>query len=89
MPSVRPFEEQGDRESQKLWRKTAEAVKQRNHEVATDEKTLIEDMQREEARKREEEGTQWQSTLFRRVRAGPGESEEGEADLDWILNATM
>jgi len=86
---VRPLEEQEDRESQKLWFKTAKAVKERNHEVATDEKTFIEDMQRDEAAKRAEDGVEWAPRLFRPVRGGPGGSEEGEEDLDWILNASM
>jgi len=42
-PQVRPIPEQDERESQRLWEKTAKAVKERNHEVATDEKTKIED----------------------------------------------
>ncbi|KAM0173942.1 hypothetical protein ACHAPF_006435 [Botrytis cinerea] len=88
-PLVRPLEEQEDRESQKLWFKTAKAVKERNHEVATDEKTFIEDMQRDEAAKRAEDGVEWTPRLFRPVRGGPGGSEEGEEDLDWILNASI
>ncbi|KFY06259.1 hypothetical protein V491_08752, partial [Pseudogymnoascus sp. VKM F-3775] len=48
-PLVRPMDEQGERESQKLWYRTAQAVIARNHEVATDEKTAVEDMQRREA----------------------------------------
>ncbi|TGO69433.1 hypothetical protein BOTNAR_0011g00500 [Botryotinia narcissicola] len=88
-PLVRPLEEQDDRESQKLWFKTAKAVKERNHEVATDEKTFIEDMQRDEAAKRAEDGVEWTPRLFRPVRGGPGGSEEGEEDLDWILNASI
>lgn len=83
------MEEQEDRESQKLWFKTAKAVKERNHEVATDEKTFIEDMQRDEAAKRAEEGVEWTPRLFRPVKGGPGGPEEDEEDLDWILNATM
>jgi hypothetical protein len=83
------LEEQDDRESQKLWAKTAKAVKERNHELATDEKTFIEDMQRDEAAKRAEEGVEWHPRLFRAVQGGPGGPEEGEEDLDWILNATM
>lgn len=86
---MRPLEEQNERESQKLWLKTAQAVKERNHEVATDEKTKIEDMQRDEAAKRVEDGVEWHPTLFRPVHGGPGGSEEGEEDLDWILNANM
>jgi len=81
--------EQEDRESQKLWYKTAQAVKERNHELATDEKTKIEDMQRDEAARRAEEGVEWHPRLFREVRGGPGGPEEGEEDLDWILNANI
>lgn len=65
------------------------AINERNHDAATDEKTKVEDMQREEAAKRVEEGIEWHPRLFRMVRGGPGGSEEGEEDLDWILNAEM
>ncbi|KAI1843354.1 hypothetical protein JX265_007829 [Neoarthrinium moseri] len=86
-PLVRPLEEQDERESQKLWRNTAQAVKEKNHEVATDEKTKIEDMQREEAAKRAAENVEWHPRLFRAVRGGPGGEEEGEEELEWIINA--
>ena len=86
---MRPLEEQEDRESQKLWQSTIVAIIDRNHDVATDEKTKVEDMQREEAAKRAELGVEWHPRLFRKVRGGPGGSEEGEEDLDWILNAEM
>ena len=88
-PAARPLEEQSDRESQKLWYKTVLAIKDQNHEVATDEKTKIEDMQREEAAQRQSKGVEWQPKLFRPVHGGPGGSEEGEEDLDFILNADM
>ncbi|MCJ1362405.1 hypothetical protein MMC16_001508 [Acarospora aff. strigata] len=88
-PLVRPLEEQDERESQKLWYKTVVALKERNHDAATDEKTKIEDRQREEAAKRAEDGLEWQPRLFRRVRGGPGGPEEGEEDLDWILDAEI
>jgi hypothetical protein len=55
--------------------------------MATDEKTKIEDRQREEAAKRAEQGVEWHPRLFRAVRGGPGGSEEGEEALDWIINA--
>lgn len=86
-PTVRPLEEQEDRESQKLWHKTVLAIKDQNHNLATDEKTAIEDRQREEAAKRTEHGQEWRPKLFRKVRGGPGGPEEGEEDLDWILDA--
>lgn len=88
-PTVRSLKEQEDRESQKLWFATAKAVKERNHEVATDEKTKIEDMQRDEAARRAEDGVEWHPRLFRAVKGGPGGPDEGEEDLDWILNVSM
>jgi oxysterol-binding protein-related protein 8 len=88
-PLTRPLEEQGPRESQKLWYSTVQGLHARNHEVATEEKTKVEDRQREEAAKRAEEGVEWQPKLFRRVQGGPGGSEEGQEDLDWILNAQL
>jgi len=88
-PLARPLEEQGERESQKLWHDTTEAVKRRDQEVATDAKAKIEDMQREEAAKRNSEGVDWHPQLFRRVQGGHGQPEEGEEDLEWIINAKV
>ena len=88
-PLCRPLEEQEERESQNLWFKTAQAVIDRNHELATDEKTKIEEQQREEAALRVNEGVEWHPRLFRAVKGGPGGSEEGEEDLEWIINAQM
>ncbi|EEA20921.1 Oxysterol-binding protein OBPa [Talaromyces marneffei ATCC 18224] len=88
-PLVRSLEDQTERESQKLWYSTVQGLNARNHEVATAEKTKIEDQQREEAAKRAEGNVEWHPKLFRRVRGGPGGSEEGEEDLDWIINAEI
>lgn len=88
-PIARLLEEQEERESQKLWYNTAQAVIARDHELATDEKTKIEDRQRDEAAKRVEEGVEWHPRLFRPIQGGPGGSEEGEEGLDFILNAVM
>ena len=88
-PRSRPLSEQHERESQKLWYKTCVAIKEVNHNAATDEKTKIEDRQREEAAARQAEGREWLPRLFRPVHGGPGGSEEGEEGLDWILNANM
>jgi hypothetical protein len=66
-----------------------EAVKRRDQDVATDAKAKIEDMQRQEAAKRNSEGVDWHPQLFRRVKGGHGGPEEGEEDLDWIINAKM
>ncbi|KAL2864154.1 OSBP family protein [Aspergillus lucknowensis] len=86
-PTTRPIEQQGERESQRLWQSTVKAIIARDHEAATDEKTRIEDRQREEAAKRTEQGVEWHPRLFRAVHSEPGGSEEGEDGLDWIINA--
>ena len=88
-PQTRPLEEQSDRESQKLWRSTVKAIIARDHDAATDEKTKIEDRQRDEAAKRTDDGVEWHPRLFRSVQGGPGGRDEGEEDLDWIINANV
>jgi hypothetical protein len=88
-PLVRPIEDQEERESQRLWRKVVQAVKDCDHTTATDEKTLVEDRQREEAAARVADGVEWTPRLFRRVRGGPGGSEEGMEDLEWVINTHM
>ncbi|OAA43181.1 Oxysterol-binding protein [Metarhizium rileyi] len=84
-PKVRPLAEQEERESQRLWASTVKAVKERNHEVATDEKTKIEDRQREEAATRAQEGLDWHPRLFRRVRSGDAVGD----DLEWIIHTPI
>ncbi|KAI1333140.1 Oxysterol-binding protein [Xylariaceae sp. FL0255] len=88
-PKVRPVEEQDGRESQKLWLNTAQAVKDKNHEVATDEKTKIEDMQRDEAAKRASDGVEWQPRLFRHVKPELDGNEPDMQNLEWIIDATV
>lgn len=88
-PSARPIDEQAERESQRLWEPTVKAILAQNHVAATDEKTKIEDRQRDEAAKRVDEGVEWRPRLFRAVHGGPGGQDEGEEDLDWIINAEV
>ncbi|KAG9518859.1 Oxysterol-binding protein, partial [Aureobasidium melanogenum] len=89
-PKARPLEEQGDRESQRLWNKVTKAIKVADQRTATDEKSAIEDRQRAEAAERGE--SEWQPKLFRRTRAGasqgPGDLD-GEENLDWVIDATI
>jgi hypothetical protein len=90
-PKARPLEEQGDRESQKLWDKVTKAIKVADQKTATDEKSFIEDRQRAEAAERGEHA-EWQPKLFRRTRAGASQSPgdmDGEENLDWVIDATM
>ncbi|KAF1351171.1 hypothetical protein BDV97DRAFT_351270 [Delphinella strobiligena] len=91
-PSVirsRPIEEQGERESQRLWHKVTDAIKRADQRVATDEKSFIEDRQRQEAAERGEQP--FQPHLFRKTglgHGGPGD-EPDEENLDWVINAEV
>jgi hypothetical protein len=88
-PLVRAIDEQEERESQRLWSKVVAALNERNQDVATDEKLKIEERQRVETAMRAADGVEWNPRLFRPVHGGPGGPEEGDEDLDWILNTTM
>lgn len=88
LPKARPMEEQGERESQKLWAPTVQAIKRVDHKAATDEKSKIEDQQREEAAQRGGDDN-WQPRLFRKVHGEAGGPEDGEENLDWIISAQM
>lgn len=83
------MEEQGERESQRLWHDVTEAVKLRDQETATTAKAKIEDRQRVETAQRNNEGVDWHPQLFRPIKGGPGGPDEGEEDLDWIISANM
>lgn len=78
---TRPIDEQGPRESQRLWQSTTQAVKKVDHTGATEEKTKIEDQQRQEAAERGE--TPWQPKLFQRAPKGD------EEKLDWVISAEV
>ncbi|KAK9448843.1 uncharacterized protein V1518DRAFT_418362 [Limtongia smithiae] len=75
-PTVRPLAEQGPLESRRLWHKVTNALARKDHELATDEKFKIEDQQRQEAKKREEEGVEWHPRLFKRTKE----------PLEWIIH---
>ncbi|KAF2993582.1 hypothetical protein E8E13_000329 [Curvularia kusanoi] len=88
-PKARPLEEQDERESQRLWHDVTEAVKRKDQETATTAKAKIEDRQREEAAARANDNVDWHPQLFRATKGGPGGPDEGEEDLDWIINAKI
>jgi len=61
---VAPEEEQDDNESRRLWSKVTNALISRNLDLATDEKTIVEDAQRNEAKMREADGIDWRPRFF-------------------------
>ncbi|CAI6334725.1 unnamed protein product [Periconia digitata] len=88
-PEARPLEEQDERESQRLWHVVTDAVKRKDHDTATEDKARIENIQREEAAKRMNDGVDWHPQLFRAVDGSHQSIAEGEEDLDWIINARI
>ncbi|KAL1915540.1 uncharacterized protein VTP21DRAFT_6664 [Calcarisporiella thermophila] len=61
---VAPEADQEERESRKLWSKVTKALLSRDIDLATDEKTTIEERQRKEARIRESEDIDWEPRFF-------------------------
>jgi len=59
-----PLEKQEEFESQRLWSKVAEAVKNTDQIVATEEKTILEEAQRKRAKELRERNEAHQSRLF-------------------------
>lgn len=80
-PKVRPFEEQWEYESRKLWKPTIDGLSKRDHNIATEEKFKVENEQRLRAKKRIEEGVEFHPRLFRPVK----ESEVDLQDLEFVL----
>lgn len=69
-PLVRPLNEQGEYESRRLWKKVTDALARRDHTTATKEKLEVEDYQRELAKKRVEEGVEFEPKLFKPANRG-------------------
>ena len=88
-PTTRPLDQQDERESQRLWKKVTDAIKAQDQNIATDEKSRIEDMQRQEASQRSQEGVEWKPKLFRSTHDGKGGLGPDEESLDWIINAKV
>lgn len=80
-PKVRPLEEQLENESRRLWKPTIDALAQRNHPLATEEKAKVENEQRQIAKKRAEDDVDFHPKLFRAV--NPSETEL--KDLEYVL----
>lgn len=74
-PVARPIAEQAATESRRLWEPVTNALANRDHTVATDEKFKIEDEQRRLAKDREEHGVTFFPKLFK----------PAPAPLDFIL----
>ncbi|KAI9321224.1 hypothetical protein BX666DRAFT_1899849 [Dichotomocladium elegans] len=61
---VPPEEIQDEYESRRLWSKVTSAIRNRDMDTATNEKTLVEDRQRQKAKLREEHGKTWKPLFF-------------------------
>ncbi|KAG5463304.1 MAG: hypothetical protein BJ554DRAFT_383 [Olpidium bornovanus] len=77
---VAPTEQQHPLESRKLWLKVTKAIEAGNYSIATEEKRIIEEAQRQAKRERESSGAEWQPKLFHFVR-----DDHAEKNLDGFL----
>ena len=62
---VRPLDEQEERESRRLWSDVTNAIRKRDQNTATEAKSAIEDRQRDETKRREQEGKDWKPRFFK------------------------
>ncbi|XP_078582120.1 oxysterol-binding protein-related protein 8-like isoform X2 [Branchiostoma floridae x Branchiostoma japonicum] len=69
------FEDQGDFESEKLWQHVSAAIMACDQNKATNEKYILEEQQRKDARERKEKRSDWVPKLFER---------EGAEEHNWI-----
>ncbi|CAG0902089.1 unnamed protein product [Darwinula stevensoni] len=63
-----PLDQQGQWESEKLWLQVSEAIRANNQEWATEEKTKLEDQQRNGAKERKLKGEEWVPVYFEQDR---------------------
>lgn len=77
-PKVRPLAEQGEYESRNLWKKVTDALGERNHTIATNEKFKVEDSQRELRQKRTVDGVEFHPKLFK-------QSSNSNDELEYYL----
>ncbi|KAJ1719731.1 Oxysterol-binding protein 4 [Coemansia erecta] len=61
---IKPLDEQSDLESRKVWNKVSEALASGNYDVASREKTAIEEEQRALRKQRAESNEKWEPSLF-------------------------
>lgn len=66
-PIVRPEYEQEERESRRLWSKVIDAIIRNDQDTATEAKSVIEDLQREEQKIRDAKGEKWVPRFFKRT----------------------
>ena len=63
-----PLEEQSERESKKAWKKVADAILKGDMDTTSQEKSKIENQQREQRKREAAESKEWQRTFFSRVK---------------------
>ncbi|KAJ2497802.1 Oxysterol-binding protein 4, partial [Coemansia sp. RSA 2052] len=61
---IKPVDEQSELESRRVWQKVSEALASGNYDVASREKTVIEEAQRALRKTRAETGEQWKPSMF-------------------------
>lgn len=65
--TVAPIEEQDELESRRAWKKVADAILKGDMDTTSNEKSIIENSQRDLRKKEKEEGREWERRFFSRV----------------------
>ncbi|WLF77270.1 Oxysterol-binding protein 4 [Lodderomyces elongisporus] len=87
--TVKPIEDQEDTESRKAWQKVAEAIRKSDYNLIHQEKSLIENQQRELRKEERETGKQWQTRWFNQVDYNnKGETDTNLTQPDEFVNLT-
>jgi oxysterol-binding protein-related protein 9/10/11 len=65
--TVAPIEQQDELESRRAWKKVADAISKGDMDTTSNEKSIIENSQRELRKKEKEEGREWERRFFTRT----------------------
>ncbi|KAI8645856.1 hypothetical protein BD408DRAFT_474277 [Parasitella parasitica] len=68
---VKPIGKMSEMETRRIWQKVSEAIRADDTVLAAKEKSIIENKKRAEKKKRDDEGTQWESVYFEWIEEEP------------------
>ncbi|CAI5756457.1 unnamed protein product [Candida verbasci] len=83
---VKPIEQQNDLESRKAWFKVAEAIKKSDYNLIHQEKSLIENQQRELRKEEKQSGIKWETRWFDKKDYQPANEEQIHDDFINLTN---
>lgn len=86
---VKPIEEQHPLESRRAWQKVAEAIKKSDYDLIQQEKSLIENQQRDLRKEERSAGTSWETRWFDHVDYQSEHSQDPFISLSSLANLSI